>query len=171
MQTSFLFPECTNVNSAVTTLFGITIDAITNNQKPSITVNTGIKEWVEAEDFCFRDTGLFVDAVVYCLRYGGNEKVIDFANAYFYKGDSNHVKGELRETIYAYNQARDLMIAAMLNQISGTTIIAPYTDSLVRVDTTSPYCVEVKSAITTYTQIVEDTSEGGPDRIESYSTK
>ena len=161
-----LVPECTNVNSAVTTLFGITIDAITNNQKPSITVNTGIKEWVEAEDFCFRDTGLFVDAVVYCLRYGGNEKVIDFANAYFYKGDLNHVKGELRETIYAYNQARDLMIAAMLNQISGTTIIAPYTDSLVRVDTTSPYCAEVKSAITTYTQIVEDTLEGGPDRIE-----
>ena len=161
-----LVPECTNVNSAVTTLFDILISSITSNQKPTVTKNTGIKEWVEAEDFCFRDTGLFVDAVVYCLRYGGNEKVIDFANAYFYKGDINHVKGELRETIYAYNQARDLMIAAMLNQISGTTIIAPVTDSLVRIDTTSPYCAEVQSAITTYAQIVEDTLEGGPDRIE-----
>ena len=161
-----LVPECNDVNSSITTLFDILISAITNNQKPSVSVNTGIKEWVEAEDFCFRDTGLFVDAVVHCLRYGGNKEVIDFANAYFYKGDLNHVKSELRETIYAYNQARDLMIDAMLNQISGSTIIAPYTDPLVRVDTSTPLCAEVKSAITTFAQIVEDTLEGGPDRIE-----
>ena len=58
------------------------------------------------------------------------------------------------------------MIDAMLNQISGSTIIAPYTDPLVRVDTSTPLCAEVKSAITTFAQIVEDTLEGGPDRIE-----
>lgn len=160
-----LVPDCANVNSAVTTLFDILISAITNNQKPTITKNTGIESWVKAEDFCFRDTGLLVDAVVYCLRYGGNEKVIDFANAYFNNYKLNHVAGELRETIYAYNQARDLMIQAMRNQISGTTIIAPVTDSLVRVDTTAPYCAEVESTITTFAQIVEDTLEGGPDRI------
>jgi len=160
-----LVPDCANVNSAVTTLFGILISAIDNNQKPTLAKNTGIESWVKAEDFCFRDTGLLVDAVVYCLRYGGNEKVIDFANAYFNNYKLNHVAGELRETIYAYNQARDLMIQAMKNQISGTTIIAPVTDSLVRIDTTAPYCAEVESTITTYAQIVEDTLEGGPDRI------
>lgn len=160
-----LVPDCANVNSAVTTLFDILISAITNNQKPTITKNTGIESWVKAEDFCFRDTGLLVDAVVYCLRYGGNEKIIEFANAYFNNYKLNHVAGELRETIYAYNQARDLMIQAMRNQISGTTIITPVTDSLVRIDTTAPYCAEVESTITTFAQIVEDTLEGGPDRI------
>jgi len=164
-----LVPECNNVNSAVTTLFDISISAITNNQKPSLSKNTGIEAWVKAEDFCFRDTGLLVDAVVYCLRYGGNEKIIEFANSYFNNYKLNHVSGELNETIYAYNQARDLMIQAMKNQISGTTIIAPVTDSLVRVDTTAPYCAEVESTISTYAQIVEDTLEGGPDRIEVIS--
>ena len=160
-----LVPECNNVNSAVTTLFDILISAITNNQKPTLTKNTGIESWVKAEDFCFRDTGLLVDAVVYCLRFGGNEKVIEFANSYFNNYKLNHIAGELRETIYAYNQARDLMILAMRNQISGNTIIAPATDPLVRIDTTAPYCAEVESTITTFAQIVEDTLEGGPDRI------
>ena len=157
---------CSNVNAAVTVLFDILINSIENNQKPTITKNTGITSWVETEDFCFRDTGLLVDAMVFCLRFGGNKKIIDFANAYYYKGNLNHVKGELTETIYGYREARDLMIKAMLNQISGTTIIAPVKDELVRIDTTTPACAAIESTITTLAQIAEDILEGGPDRIE-----
>ena len=159
-------PECSNVNSAITSLFGILTSAIENNQKPTITVNTGIKEWVETEDLCFRDIGSFVNAVVYSLRFGGNEKVISFANSYFVNNKRVHIAGQLNESIYAYNQAAQLMVEAMLNQISGTTVIAPVVDPLVRIDTVSPYCAEVQSAILAYAQIVEDTLEGGPNRID-----
>ena len=58
------------------------------------------------------------------------------------------------------------MIAAMKNQISGSTIIAPITDPLVRDDTVAPECAEVESAITNYALIVEKILEGGPDRMD-----
>lgn len=158
--------ECTNVNSAITTLFGILTDALQNNAAPTTQVNTGIESWVRAEDFCFRDTGILVDAVVYSLRWGGNQKVIEFANAYFNNYKLNHVKNELNETVYAYNVARDLMILAMRNEIAGSTIIAPVKDPLVRIDTAIPYCAEVESAITNYASIIESILEGGPNRID-----
>ena len=161
-----LVPDCTNVNSAITTLFGILTDALQNNTAPTTTVNTGIEAWVRAEDFCFRDTGILVDAVVYSLRWGGNQKIVEFGNAYYNNYKLNHVKNELNETVYAYNVARDLMIAAMKNQISGSTIIAPITDPLVRDDTVAPECAEVESAITNYALIVEKILEGGPDRMD-----
>jgi len=160
-------PECANVNSAISSLFSILTTAITNGQKPTVTKNTGIPSWVKAEDLCFRDIGIFVDAVAHSLRYGGNEKIIAFGNSYFVNNKRVHIAKELIESIYAYNQAAILMIDAMLNQISGTTIIAPIIDSNVRIDTINPYCQEVKSAILTYAQIVEDILEGGPDRIDT----
>ena len=161
-----IVPECSNVNSAITTLFGILIGSIENNQKPSIQKNTGIEAWVKAEDFCFRDTGILIDAIVHSLRYGGNRQIVEFGNAYFTNYKLNHVGGELNETIYAYNQVRDLCIAAMRNNISGNTIIFPVTDPLVRDDTDAPLCAEVESTLTSYAQIVEDILEGGPDRID-----
>ena len=109
---------------------------------------------------------MYVDAIVHCLRFGGNQKVIEFAEAYFNKFELRHVSNELAETIYAFNQARDLMIKAMRNQISGDTIITPITDSLVRGDTQTPVCNQIESAITTYAAIVENTLESGPNRIE-----
>jgi len=160
-------PECANVNSAISSLFSILTTAITNGQKPTVTKNTGISSWVKTEDLCFRDIGIFVDAVAHSLRYGGNEKVIAFGNSYFVNNKRVHIAKELIESIYAYNQAAILMIDAMLNQISGTTIIAPIIDSNVRIDTVNPYCQEVKSAILTYAQIVEDILEGGPGRIDT----
>nr|BAR39523.1 strucutural protein [uncultured Mediterranean phage uvMED] len=160
-----LVPDCTNVNSAVTTLFGILTDALTNNTAPTTTVNTGITEWVEAEEFCFRDTGILVDAIVYSLRWGGTQKVVEFAEAYFNNYKLNHIKGELLETIYANEVARDLMILAMRNNISGSTIIAPITDPLVRTDSATPYCADVESAITSYINVVTSILQGGPNRI------
>ena len=158
--------NCSNVNSSITTLFGLLTTALTDNQEPSVTRNTGISSWVKCEDICYRDTGLYVDAIVHCLRFGGNQKVIEFAEAYFNKFELRHVSNELAETIYAFNQARDLMIKAMRNQISGDTIITPITDSLVRGDTQTPVCNQIESAITTYAAIVENTLESGPNRIE-----
>lgn len=160
-------PECSNVNSAINVLFDILTSAIENNQKPTnITKNTGITAWVETEDLCQRDIGSFVNAVVYSLRFGGNEQVVSFANSYFVNNKRVHIAGQLNESIYAYNQAAQLMIDAMLNQISGTTIIAPITDSNVRLDSVTPECDDVRSSILTYAQIVEDTLEGGPNRID-----
>jgi hypothetical protein len=71
----------------------------------------------------------------------------------------------LLETIYANEVARDLMILAMRNNISGATIIAPITDPLVRTDSATPYCADVESAITSYINVVTTILQGGPNRI------
>ena len=108
---------------------------------------------------CQRDLGYLIDAVVYCLRFGGNQKVIDFADSFFLNYEFKSNAGELTESIHAYRHAKDLMIKAMRNQLTNT-------NPLIRSDTVTPICAEVESAIATYIQIVENTLEGGPDRIE-----
>ena len=107
---------------------------------------------------CQRDLGYLIDSVVYCLRFGGNQKVIDFANSFFLNYEFKSNAGELIESIHAYRHARDQMIKAMRNELT-------YTNPLVRSDTVTPVCAEVESAIATYIQIVESTLEGGPDRV------
>lgn len=108
---------------------------------------------------CERDLGYLVDAVGYCLRYGGNRKVLEFAESYFLNDDINYIKNELMEVIFAHDHIRDLMILAVKNQGS-------VTDTSIRVDTSTPVCAEVESAITTYIDIIGRTLEGGPNRID-----
>jgi hypothetical protein len=109
---------------------------------------------------CSRDLGLLVDAVNYCLKYGGNRKIVEFAESYFVDGNLNYIKDELNETVYAHKVLRDLMIAAMRNQGS-------VKDNSIRIDSSSPACAEVASSITTYIDIVESILEGGPNRVDT----
>ena len=109
---------------------------------------------------CARDLGLLVDAVNYSLKFGGNEKIVEFAESYFVDGDLNYINDELNETVYAHKVLRDLMIAAMRNQ-------GDITDDSIRIDSSSPACAEVASAITTYIDVVENILEGGPDRVDT----
>ena len=80
---------------------------------------------------------------------GWYQKVVEFAEAYFNNYKLNHIQGELLETIYANEVARDLMILAMRNNISGSTIIAPVTDPLVRTDNLTPYCADAEISVLT----------------------
>jgi hypothetical protein len=120
------------------------------NQYPSLVIPDETK--------CKRDTGYLVDAVVYSLRYGGTQKIIDFAKAYY---DGNNVKwinNELTESVEAFQYALELMILAMRNTLPvGTyTSETPFTDSSILTDPNEyfPACYEVESALNSYSGII-----------------
>ena len=94
---------------------------------------------------CQRDLGYLIDSVVYCLRFGGNQKVIDFANSFFLNYEFKSNAGELTESIHAYRHAKDLMIKAMRNQLTNT-------NPLIRSDTVTPISVS-------YTHLTLPTSD------------
>ena len=108
---------------------------------------------------CERDLGYLIDAVNYSLRYGGNEKIIHFARSFFVGNDMTHLYGELPEALYAFHQARDLMIKAMRNQ-------GAVTDSSIRIDNQVPLCAQIESAIATYVSSAEVILERGVNAVE-----
>ena len=110
------------------------------------------------ESKCKRDTGYLVDAVVYSLKYGGTQKIIDFAKAYYDGNSIIWIDGELTESVEAFQYAIGLMILAMRNTLpSGTyTSETPFSDPNILVDPNEyfPACAEVESALTSYSGII-----------------
>ena len=72
------------------------------------------------ESKCKRDLGYFVDAVTTDLYTGGNYYSIEFVKQYFNGSTpiSGGLIGEEVESVYAFNQARDLMKRAITNQLT-----------------------------------------------------
>ena len=68
---------------------------------------------------CIDDVITNLDALIYDLRNGGNARIFDYAQIYTVNPVLN---GEQTESIYAFNQARDMAIQAMRNEpiISGS---------------------------------------------------
>ena len=120
-------------------------------------------DWNSKGTKCQRDLGFLVDAYVYHLRFGGNEKVVEFGQLYYVKAkypESENllfINNELTESLAAFEYAKDLMIQAMRNTLgAGTyTTITPVVDNNILVDSQSPYCAEVEGALDTYNSIVD----------------
>ena len=123
---------------------------------------------------CERDLGFLVDAFVYHLKFGGNQKVVEFGQLYYVKADYPSsenllsINGELTESLAAFEYAKDLMVQAMRNSlVAGTyTNIAPVTDPAVLVDSLSPYCAEVESSLDTFYGIVNTILTEGRGLVE-----
>ncbi|QDH50589.1 strucutural protein [Synechococcus phage S-B43] len=126
---------------------------------------------------CYRDLGYLIDAVVYHLRFGGNEKVVNFAQLYYtntgypYGEELTYINRTPEETtaaIDAWNKLAEKMVLAMRNSLGvGTyTAIPPFTDSNVIADSVSPYCAEVESSINTMIDIVKDIIANGTGVVE-----
>ena len=82
---------------------------------------------------CKRDLGYFIDAVSTDVFTGGNHYVREFVRQYFDTNGnpiSNGLVGEVNESIYAFNQARDLMKSAITNTLVG----AAYSDLTITAD-------------------------------------
>jgi hypothetical protein len=79
-----------------------------------------IKDVPNVEVKCKRDLGYFVDAVTTDLYTGGNYYSIEFVKQYFNGANpiSNGLVGEEAESVYAFNQARNLMKKALTNQLT-----------------------------------------------------
>ena len=119
------------------------------------------------ETKCKRDIGYFVDALSLDVANGGNEYSRKFVLQYFQNGSpiSYGLVGEETESIYAFNEARDLMKSAITNQLTvkDLTITAdPATGS--NVDPAS--CADVQTYIDTLTSIVTTViSEGNTNSL------
>ena len=123
------------------------------------------------EDKCVRDTGILVDAFVYHLRYGGNFKVVDFAEFYFKKSQLAYISSEKAESIAAYKYATDLMVLAMRQNLptGQHTIFVPFTDTTVLPDPNGSFsaqCADVEQSLKSYIDIVEEILIKGPYIVE-----
>ena len=124
---------------------------------------------------CKRDLGYFVDAVAIDVFTGGNRYSREFVRQYFNASGipiSNGLVGEETQSIYAFNQARDLMKSAITNTLSG----AIYTDLTITADSvtgfnTSPNsCADVRTNIDNLVSIITTViSNGNLNTIPSSS--
>jgi hypothetical protein len=126
---------------------------------------------------CSRDLGFLIDNIVYHLKFGGNEKVVEFAQLYYTRkpypiGEElaylNRTPDETAAAILAWDKVAELAILAMRQTLpAGTyTSITPVTDPDIITDSETPICAEVSSAINSYITIVKDIIEDGPGTID-----
>ena len=111
------------------------------------------------ETKCKRDTGYLVDAVVYSLRYGGTEKIIEFAKSYYNGNTLKFINNELTESVEAFEYAVSLMVLAMRTLLPNGTYTSeiPFTGQNILSDP-EPFlasCIEVESSLDSYSNIVK----------------
>ena len=130
---------------------------------------------------CSRDIGLLIDAIVYHLKFGGNAKIVDYAQRYWTVKE--YPSGE---SLTSLNRTPDERLAAIeawdtLNTKLGVTVrsalttgtytsIVPITDGTIAVDTTSPTCAEVISAIDTMIGSFKEIIANGTGVVEVTSS-
>lgn len=117
-----------------------------------------------SETKCRRDIGYLIDAVIYHLKYGGNNRLVDYAEKYYFANKLNYINDELSETISAFEYSIALMLEAIENpglpfQTLGYDVALDEENPLDR-------CVEVKSAINSYKEIYTSILENGPNLIQ-----
>jgi hypothetical protein len=118
---------------------------------------------ISTQTKCKRDIGYFVDAISTDIFTGGNSYTIAFTKQYFTGAGvpiSNGLVGEETQSIYAFNQARNLMKQAITNQlgIKDPTITA---DPLTGINTSTSSCANVQSTLDTLTLISTQTISAG----------
>ena len=113
---------------------------------------------------CRRDIGYLIDAVVYHLSFGGNNRIIDYAEKYYLANTLNYINDDLTQTISAFEYAISLMLQAVLDP-GAPFSTTPYSVAL---DEENPLnvCAEVRSAISSYGEIYTDILQNGPNLIQ-----
>ena len=126
---------------------------------------------------CRRDLGYLIDAVVYHLRFGGNRKVVEFAQLYYtnfgypYGEELTYINRTAEETtaaLDAWTKLQEQMVLAMRNELGAGiyTQITPFTDNSIPNDTQLPYCAEVESSIVEMINLVKDIIDRGTGVVE-----
>ena len=127
---------------------------------------------------CARDLGYLIDAIVYHLKFGGTEQVVEFGRLYYtnagypYGEILTHINRSVEETaaaVAAWDLLVEKMTLAMRNSLgAGTyTNIAPVTDPSVAIDSLTPACANVASALSSYIQIVKDILAFGTGYVDA----
>ena len=110
--------SCANVRATVDTLTSIITTSVTAGNLSSLpSRNIGPWSQVSENSKCKRDIGYIVEAITSDLRLGGNQNVVNAAQAYYVGTNLDYIENEKTETLDAYQYVRDLAIAAMRNWI------------------------------------------------------
>jgi len=110
---------------------------------------------------CKDDIEDVLESMLYNLKYGGNDLTVDAANLYV---TGAHVSGEEAESVYAFIEAKDMAIQAMRNEVitvGGYTTKTQVFDYTITIDSETPYCANVASAIHTLVGIVTTAVQDG----------
>ena len=107
---------------------------------------------------CLDDLKDVVDVVAHNLRYGGNDRVWDAANMYV---AGAHAAGSENETVYAFNQVRDIIkeVATNVTVTVGniTPTAAQQKDTTITDGVTTGECATTLSAVDTLVLILTNT--------------
>ena len=114
---------------------------------------------------CSDDIKAVLETIIYNLRFGGNDRVYEAAD--IYRTQQSLLSGEEVQSIYAFNQARDIAIQVMRNEVVNT---GGYTTEVQVIDNTvigdasntpGEYtvgdCADVASSIGSFVGIVTNT--------------
>ncbi|CAR63343.1 tailfiber like protein [Synechococcus phage S-RSM4] len=174
-------PACDDVRAAIDTLAYLWVDVITNNASGTYLdaayliarnrdliadqalINTettfvalGLSDIHQRK--CRRDINYILTGVIRDLVLGGNDGILENAEFYFSGTALTGIDAsQLEETRYAYEQVRDLSIAAMRNwkDASGNPVttsspIPQFTDGTILADPSgNPLCANVEATLTT----------------------
>jgi hypothetical protein len=135
----------------------------TRNQFPAIQ-NTETK--------CRRDIGFFIDAISTDILTGGNSYSQDFVLQYFLNGApiSNGLVGEETQSVFAFNQARNLMKSAITNQLNFKDLSIT-ADSETGSNTSVDSCANVQTTIENLVTIVTTSiSDGNTNNLGTRNT-
>jgi hypothetical protein len=188
-------PACANVASAINTLSYLFVDVLANNASGTV-LDAGYliarnRDFIADEAYgatktlyptlglsnlneskCRRDINHIISGLLRDLILGGNAGIVTAAEYYFTGGQLTGIPEAQRdETIYAFNQVRDLCILAMRNWKTGTngtgavytpvhTPIPLFTDGTILVDPNANKCASIVAAITTSFALLEDILDG-----------
>ena len=125
------------------------------NQYPTFAVPTN------NDTDCIDDIKDIIEVVAHNLAFGGNDRTWDAANLY---ATGQHVSGEETQTLYAFNEARDLMIEVMRNETvtaGSYTSLSQTFDNTITTDTNSPACVDQATTIASLVQLLTNTISAG----------
>ena len=112
---------------------------------PSLTVPGGNQN-------CIDDIKDVLNALIFNLKHGGNNKMFYATEFYVTTNAISHVSSQATETKYIFEQARDIAIQVLRNESVTTNALTDGTqsiDSSVTTDTASPRCADQASAVTT----------------------
>ena len=104
--------QCASARATVHTLFNIVEVAVDTNSMSAFTrtAPTGFNSPGLGDEQCKSDTRDVLNAVATNVAFGGNHTLYDTLNMYFV---GNHVQGEEAETLYVFEEARQMVLKAI----------------------------------------------------------
>jgi hypothetical protein len=166
-----LYTTNTSIRNHVNLIFGYLIDALNANSLSGVVDSDAGSLVNKSAKLCNRDLGYFIDAVASDMKNGGNVFSVEFAEGYYEGNSLQFVTGQLTETLWAFDKARQLMVLAMKNwrQDADDTLFSPeYSLEKIFVDNSIiydqwPACANAETAINNYYGIVQYILQNGPN--------